>query len=132
MNAPGAGGLLRRYDLLDIQAKLDAIITDEDTRVRVDVLVTLSQTFDTAAGTTAASTVTSPLSGYLGPLATSQATAPYQVGDVVLLIPAADVVGTLDAAATWKTQPAGLVYRVITSTLDALGLHWQLVGRRSS
>ena len=132
MNAPGGLGLLRRYDVLDIKAKLDAIIGDPATATSVDVLVTLSQTFDAAAGTTAAATVTSPLEGYLSPLATSQATEPYQVGDVVLLIPAASVVGTLDAAATWTTQPAGLVYRVITSTLDALGLHWQLVGRRTS
>jgi len=132
MNAPGAGGLLTRFGVLDIEAKLTAILGDDEASARVDVLVTTAQVFDPAAGTTTPTTLTSPLSGFLGPLETRAAVDPYQVGDVVLNIPARLVAGTLDAATSWTVQPTGEVYLVITTTLDALGLHWQLVGRRST
>ncbi len=130
MNAPGGLGLITRGGILDISAKMDAILTDPDTRSAVSVVITSVQTYNAAAGTTAETQTTSAVDGYQGPLATAQIREPYQVGDVVLLIMAADVTGSLDAAATWAT--GGAVYRVISATIDALGLHWRLIGRRTT
>jgi len=130
MNAPGGGGLLTRGGILDISAKMDALLTDPDTRSAVSVVITSAQTFNAAAGTTSETQTTSAITGYQGPLMTAQIREPYQVGDVVLLIMAADVTGSLDAAATWTT--GGAVYRVISATVDALALHWRLIGRRTT
>jgi len=128
-----APGMISAFDKADLDYKVAALVADAVAGTSVEVLITSAQSFNAASGITTPTTTATTVTGYLGPLDTRQAAdaSAYQIGDVVLRVDASGL-GALDAAATFEVQPSGPLYRVISATLDPLGLHWVLVGRRST
>lgn len=129
MNLVGSGTLGRAV-ISSLTAEVRGLITDSDTTTAVVLFTPGSSTMDPASGLITEEGDSDAVSGYLSPLTlrqVEQSAGAYQVGDVRLLVMAADLTRAPTVDSVFRAGSTR--YSILTVVRDPLGVFYELIGR---